>query len=157
MTEYKYKIRYGILPSKIIYNHAVPPQKHIDLINRQNNFYIKLEKSILKEGFINPILVTAGYVAFANYKLPIEMQKDMTKALACNANGGSRLWIAQKHNMDIPCLISDFADCFLEFSAISEIPEIIKYYKYPPQEIGMNDDGLWIRNLPHIHLEGTTK
>jgi len=146
------------IQGEIIYNHVAPPPEYIRLMNMQNNFYINLEKSILDEGVKNPILVVAGHEnIIAKYKLPDKMQKNISKALVCNANGGSRLWIAQKYNMDIPCLISDFADCFLEFSAISEIPEIIKYYKYPPQEIGMNDDGLWIRNLPHIHLEGTTK
>lgn len=164
MNKLKYKVRYGILPSRRIYNHVSPylsndrdPLRYIRIINNQNDFFEKLEKSILEEGIKNPILVVAGHKnIIAKHNLPDEMKKDITKSLVCNASGGSRLWIAQKYNMDIPCLISDFVDRFFEFPAITEIHEIIKYYKYLPQEIGMNEDGLWIRNLPHIHLGDKT-
>ena len=110
-----YKVRYVNLKASSVFNMCGPEhkgphewdeqslierKKRAELViqekEKQNEFYSKLEKSIINDGFRNPILVNAGYcpprkVCF----LPPEMKDDSTKILFCHSNGGSRLWIAK--------------------------------------------------------------
>jgi len=172
-----YFVRYGILDSNLIFNECGPysggPEgwdeesikkreevalRYIKTLNDDRQFYIKLEKSILKEGFRNPILVTAGYCPKIkdrgrNGRLPIFMQQDHSKILTCNINGGSRLWIAQKHNLEIPCIISDFVDRFTQFRLLKNIDDIFSCYKDKPQKILVTKDGIRVRFVPHYHMK----
>lgn len=169
-----YVVRYGLIPSRTIFNYCGPrtldyamkgfteeeinqksllSQRWLDRYNKENQFYIKLEESILKEGFRNPLLVIAGNPnAVPKNTLPEYMQEDSKKILVCNLNGGSRLWVAQKHNIDVPCLISDFVEMFPEFAKIDAVQEMKKYYKDDPERLKYGEDGLWIKSLPHTHL-----
>lgn len=168
-----YKVRYGILDSNIIFNEAGSYtegssgwdnksvkirediwQQKVDNLNKENGFYNKLEKSILKNGFRNPILVDAGSCrlmrkGIQNPFLPIEMQQDHAKILTCNYNGGSRLMIAQKHNLQIPCIISDFVDRFPNFKLLKTKKDIISCYTDPPFRISFNAQGLRL----HLFLD----
>ncbi len=162
----EYKVRYGILNSTIIFNetgfYTEGPfgwddesvktrkekcQQKINEINKESGFYIRLENSILKEGFRNPILVDAGSCrlmrkGIKNPCLPIEMQRDHTKILTCNYNGGSRLMIAQKYNLQIPCIISDFIDRFSDFKLLETNEDIISCFTGQPFRISFNLHGL---------------
>jgi len=161
-----YTLRYGILDSNIIFNevgsYCEGPfgwddesvkireekwQQHINKIEEENGFYTKLEKSILKDGFRNPILVDAGYCpqmrdGIKNRRLPIEMQEDHTKILTCSYNGGSRLMIAQKNNLQIPCVISDFIDRFSDFKLLQTKEDITSCYTDQPRRISFQSFGL---------------
>lgn len=169
-----YIVRYGIIPSRIIFNYCGPrtldyamdgfteeeinqktilSQKWIDRYNKQDQFYIKLEASILKEGFRNPLLIISGNPNIVpKDTLPKYMRDDTKKSLVCNINGGSRLWVAQKHSMDVPCIISDFVNMFPNFSELKSMSKIKKYYKDPPEMLKYNEEGFFITSLPHTHL-----
>ena len=71
------KYYFSIIPSKNIHNSISPElqEGHIDELNEQSGFFTKLEESILKEGIINPILVSIGWAppAIIN-RLPKEAQ-----------------------------------------------------------------------------------
>ena len=144
-----YTLRYGILKSKNIFNECGPhsggkpgwddeaiesrrvvAQRKIDGLNERTNFYNNLEKSILKEGFRNPIIVNAGWCPKIrdrgfNDRLPLDMQEDNSKILACNTNGGSRLWVAQRNDLDIPCIIVDYINRFEDFPILETRDDIL--------------------------------
>jgi hypothetical protein len=103
-----YKVRYGMIPSKQIENKLERPEEEIE---SRFEFYEKLEKSIT-DGFRNPISVTAK-----------------NGELFCKMHGGSRLYIAQKLNIDIPCLIADFNNIYSDFETINSFEELYSKFK----------------------------
>jgi hypothetical protein len=172
-------IRYGILPSNIIFNVFTPgfnrniigwsPEKikerqnagdnYIDMRNKHDGFFRKLEESILKNGIQNPILVSSGFCRpTLRDRLPLEWQDDNNKILTNdNGNGGSRLLIAQKHQMNIPCIIMDHNNRFSELKELRDIEDIEKVYHDKPGTIkivtkGEDRVGVIIYDLPHTHM-----
>lgn len=176
MTKH-YVLRYGILDPNIIFNECGPfsggptgwdqdsitkrqsqAQRYINTQNQKNQFYIKLEQSILEQGFRNPILVNAGWCPRIhdrghNQRLPLEMQADHSKILSCNTNGGSRLYIAQKHNLEIPCIISDYINRFPDFIELKTKQDVLNCYKDKPKKIMILKDHFRIVHLPQIQYD----
>ena len=100
--------------------------------------YNQLEKSILAEGFRNPITITCGPPRKRSWEcVPPEMHDtDPKKLLFLETTvGGSRLWIAQKHNMTIPCLINDWTGKYQELTEFRNADEIAKLYQDPPKKL----------------------
>ena len=162
MTDLPYKVRYRMLPSKDIFNPIgpdntlskwTPPRPRIDEYHRIDIKYHKLEASILKEGIRNPILVIAGWYGDGQkWQMPKEWHDDKVKTLICWRNGGSRLWAAQRHNLDVPCLIADYVNMFPDDKELTSIEEIFKIYKDKPNRIKLIETGIKVYNLPQIHL-----
>lgn len=143
----KYRILYKILNSNIIYNICGPSrqgneEEYINHRNKQDGFYNKLEKSILKEGFRNPILV--------DYAKPNSKYKINTNnyCYMCVSNGGSRLYFAKKYNMDIPCIINDFS-LMLDGIELNNENDIKKYYTDIPKKFVFMNRGLFVSKLPN--------
>lgn len=167
-----YILRYGILDSNIIFNECGPwsggpvgwddasikrrdavAQRLIKTLNEDRGFYINLEASILKDGFRNPILVNAGWCPVVrdrgqNTRLPLDMQEDHSKILSCPQNGGSRLYIAQKNDLEIPCIIADYVDRFPDFEILETREDIIEQYMDKPKKIMMLKESFRIFQLP---------
>ena len=100
--------------------------------------YKQLEKSILAEGFRNPITITCGPPRKRSWEcVPPEMHDtDPKKLLFLETTvGGSRLWIAQKHNMTIPCLINDWTGKYQGLTELRDVDEIAKLYQDPPKKL----------------------
>lgn len=172
MSKRNYTLRYGILDSNIIFNECGPwsggkpgwdeesmatrevkAQHMIDSLNEKNGFYINLEASILKDGFRNPILVNAGWCARIrdrgkNDRLPLEMQDDHSNILSCPQNGGSRLMIAQKHNLKIPCIVADYIDRFPQFKLLETKEDILEQYTHKPGRVAFLKDTFSIYQVP---------
>lgn len=141
-----YNIIYKIINSRKIYNLAGPGRhlspywdsrlnknikndilKIIDERNKIDSFYDRLEKDILLNGFNNPILVKSGFIdPGISYRLG-DLQYNIDKLLICDKWGGSRLWVGQKYNLMIPCLILDFDKKFKETNLSDD--EIKTYFK----------------------------
>lgn len=120
-----YEIKYAVLDSKLISNQCGPRGE-----DAKRSFYKDLEKDVLENGFRNPILVIAGQCLSRSFKdLPKEMQDDSSKILWCGGNGGSRLWVAQRHKLVIPCIISDHVNMFPDAKVLNSIDEIKACYK----------------------------
>ena len=172
----KFKIYHAVLPSNRITNCVAPGYRHvtgdkteagenerrnaqnryITSLNNKNQFYKRLEESVLKDGFINPVLVQAGYCQQIYRKyLPIEHQKDITQCLCCDRHGGSRLWVAQKHDLDIPCIISDFSGMFANagFKELHEDKDMFPLFGVRPKRIIINEHGVHVGQPVHVHLE----
>lgn len=103
--------------------------------------YSRLEQSILAEGFRNPIIITCGTPKKRTIEnLPPEMRdlppKDL---LLCEMTmGGSRLHVAQKHDMKIPCIVNDWTGRFASKPEIKQARDAFQLYKDPPKGITMN-------------------
>jgi len=159
-----YSVKYVVLPSNIIFNLYGPQsfgpvgwtdsiikqkeaaaEARVKLKNKESNFYNNLEKSILEEGFRNPILISVGWVVHNNIKkLPINMQEDHSKIICCDRLGGSRLWVAQKHKMDIPCIASDFVGS-IEGELLTTEDDINGKFIDKPKIIIRNEHGVYLR------------
>ena len=98
--------------------------------------YDKLETSILREGFRNPLIITCGIpVKKKIYHLPPELRKKSPWELFLleGITGGSRLWIAQKHNIPVPCIINDFTGRYSGATQILTTERAQTYFKDPPR------------------------
>lgn len=132
--EIPYTVKYAILPSNSIENKMCPTEDMIKEQNEENEFFIQLEKSILEGGIVNPVgIVAKENEVYITY-------------------GGSRLMIAQKHNMDIPCIIADFDNVFPKAKVITE-EEVASYFKNPPTHFQLRTVKLYIHGCEDIHLK----
>lgn len=126
--------------------------------NKRDNFYTLLESSILKDGFRNPILVCAGWCPPKKHqKLPPPMKNNKSKILICDRHGGSRLYIAQKHNMEIPCIISDFCNQYKDYPLCKNQNDILAYFRDKPDRIVINVHGVHVRKLPQVQFNEVKK
>jgi hypothetical protein len=124
------KIIYATLPGRDIYNGTSPEHLYVVIQRFRDKWwtdecaqlralvvkwfrelyeintgghYSKLRESVLEHGFQNPIIVTAGEpLRRPAWQLP----PTWPQAYLCEANGGSRLALAQELDMDIPCIIN---------------------------------------------------
>jgi hypothetical protein len=107
----------------------------------RRGFYTKLEASILEEGFRNPIFCNA------------------IKEGTFSRVGTSRLWIAKKHGLDIPCIIADYVNRYPDFEELKTEEEIRSKFKDQPNKVELNIETkvghVWISGLPHYHLNET--
>lgn len=151
-----YDIRYGFLKARQIYNSVGPwdfydneqkKKKGLDYILRveeqKPGFYKQLEESILKEGVRNPICVVTGKLDGWQWdQLPEEAK---LHGVWCPQWGGSRLFIAQKHDMMIPCLISDFEKKFTHLEHIVNGNRIRELIDVPIKKIIFSKRGMIIK------------
>jgi len=124
------KIIYAILPGRDIYNGSSP--EHLYRVTKRfkdkwwteeftqlraqvvkwfrelyeintGGHYSKLKASVLEHGFQNPIIVTAG----KSLRRPAwQLPPTWPQSYLCEANGGSRLALAQELDIDVPCIIN---------------------------------------------------
>lgn len=143
-------------------------QKTNERLNRAGvkKFFQNLEQSILQEGFRNPIIVTAGlfsreymkvdrHLNYIHYvtRIPPEQIHNIKRLITCERLGGSRLYIAQKYNMKIPCIINDFIGLVSDGQVLSNQQEILDCFIDKPSNILLNQKGFMAGGLPHIHME----
>lgn len=104
--------------------------------------YSRLERSILDEGIRNPVIVTCGYPKRRTMEnLPPEMRVlPPEKLLLLETNmGGSRLWICQKHNMVIPCIVNDWHGRFNDQPEITNESDARICYLDQPKTLEFNN------------------
>ena len=145
-----YTIRYGVVPSSLISDRVlvanpaygdpigkwgsrpVTPGGH--KLRLLGDFYSKLEESILREGFRNPIFCNCYEEGtFSRY-------------------GTSRLWLAKKHNLDIPCVIADHVGTWVELEELNKKTEIEAKFKDIPEIIHLGWKDMRIDGCAHTHL-----
>lgn len=173
--DYKYSVRFAILHSSIIINVCGPDRfelradnpvdqkkafqetkQHIAKRNNKDGFYSKLERDILKRGFRNPIIVNSGHIAKGYRRLlPDELQTNtaIEKVIICDRHGGSRLYIAKKYNLEIPCLINSFNTKFINCEELASPANIFSKFIDPPEKILHNEDGIHVVNVPQVQME----
>lgn len=104
-----------------------------------NNWFSDIENNILTNGFLNPIIVHAGWVApKEKHKLPT---KDPSNLFVLFHIGGTRLYIAQKHNLEVPCLVCDFNNLVDGIDPIYDPIQAKEYFTKPPLRIDFKSQG----------------
>jgi len=151
----RYKVRYGVLrPSELSNSILVlnkdygdrigefgskpitPYMPYKKMLEAKNGFYSKLEKSILEEGIRNPI-----------FCMSIE-----EGTFGCHP-GTTRLWIAKKHKLDVPCIIADYVDRWIELDQLKSKQDILSKFLDKPEVIVLGHDEMRIDKCPHHHLK----
>ena len=104
-------------------------------------FYTKLEESILKEGFRNPIFCNS------------------IREGTFSRVGTSRLWIARKHELEIPCIIADYVDRWEDLELLETEEDIRSKFQEQPHIVDLDCETkvghVWIGGLKHYHLDET--
>jgi hypothetical protein len=108
-------------------------QEYEEGLNKICGHYSRLESSILREGFRNPLIVTCGRpVRRKGTCVPPEFRSLTTESplFLEGVTGGSRLWVAQKYNIPVPCLINDFVGRYdLTMKVIYSASDARAHYK----------------------------
>ena len=110
-------------------------------MDRLCGHYAKLEQSVLQEGFRNPIVITCGKPQRRKLQnLPPELlAKDPKELLLLEGTtGGSRLWVAQKYNINVPCIVNDFTGRFNHLTPLRTADEVKKFYKDVPRTLTLD-------------------
>ena len=100
--------------------------------------YSQLENSILKEGIRNPVTITCGLPHKRTVDhLPPEMRDWPHEQLLLleTTTGGSRLHVCQKHNFEIPCIVTDWTGRFAAEPEIRNEQEARMCYLDQPKSV----------------------
>lgn len=107
----------------------------------KNGFYTRLEKSILDEGIRNPIFCSSI------------VEGTFSRV------GTSRLWIAKRHGIHVPCVIADYVDRWTDLEELKTEEEIRAKFQDQPHLVDLETKTkighVWIGGLPHYHLDET--
>ena len=170
-----YKIRFLKIKSDQIFNYIEKRRGHEKrkaenrLATHMIKFFDDLEKSVLKDGFRNPIQTsvmsfTKYTTGFQNYLigdknkierfrtelLPDKYRNKEIPIHVCNRTGGSRLWVGQKHNLEIPCIVCDFCEYFPDEHTCPSISCIKSHFVDKPKKISIAKNSISIYGLPRI-------
>ena len=146
------RIRFGVLPSGSISDLVIvknpeygkpvgkwgsrpvkPEMSWYRKLEQENQFYTRLEQSILEDGFRNPI--------FCN---------SIPEGTFCRY-GTSRLWFAKKHKLDIPCVIADYTQSWEDLEELKTEDDIRAKFLDQPEIIW--EPEFRIDSCPHYHLK----
>ena len=149
-----YRIYYGILEYKDIEGIALvdnpaygqrvgkygsrplqPDTTSRQKLEQKYGFYSKLETSIDEEGIRNPIFcqsIEEG--TFGKYGL-------------------SRLWIAKRKRIDIPCIIADYVDRWTHLEELFTKDDILNKYIDKPTMIDLEETYMKIAGCEQMHLD----
>jgi hypothetical protein len=111
-------------------------------LNEICGHYTKLEASILSEGMRNPLIITCGMPmrrTIRNLPPEIRTRPQSQWLLLEGTTGGSRLWVAQKHNLAVPCIVNDRTGRFEGSQRIKTIDDARKHYRDPPAKLIIDD------------------
>lgn len=120
--------------------------------------FSKLEESILKDGIHHPINTAGGQLrdiylndtVDSSIVFPPEHYKNIEKSIYTHTFGGSRLTIAQKYNIKVPCVVHDFSKLFEDCEEVT----IKNYTKWFSNNYKFVTSTPYIRLIFHTHLNG---
>lgn len=116
-------------------------QEYEQALDQLCGHYQKLQQSILQEGFRNPVTVTCGLPRKRTLEhLPPEMRSQDPACLLIleTTTGGSRLHVAQKHNMMIPAIVTDWCGRFCREPEIRNEADARMCYLDQPKSISFH-------------------
>ena len=128
-----YKVKYNPAVNSSIINNII--QATDERYASLGDWLGRLERSILREGFRNPVVLTSK-------------DDGITPRY-----GGSRILVAQKHNLTIPAIIADFNDTFPDSIEIGfDIKKIRSLFKDQPKSIYFKPHGINISGCLDVHM-----
>lgn len=138
-------------------NHRKINEEYEKELDKRVGHYKKLEKDILENGFKNPLIVTCGKPLHRKMThLPPELRTkpDHQLLIMEGTDGGSRLWVAQKHNLPVPCIINDRTGKFREHPRITSPNQATRYFATTPKRARITrQQGFVAGGLVPLHME----
>lgn len=138
-----YRLVYTVLDHSEIFNYLRPKPKQIEERNKKDNFYADLEESVIAEGIRNPLTIVSHSKSkrrryFAT--LPPEVYSDESIVNIC-INGGSRLLMAERHDLKVPCIICDY-ERVLPGKVITTMEHLYSLHRDKPSELILTTYGI---------------
>lgn len=132
-----YKVKYSpAVDSALIDNVLLASEERFAVLG---DWLPRLEASILREGFRNPVVLT------------VHKQED---GGITPRYGGSRIHIAQKYGLFVPAIIADFDDIFPSAIEIGyDANKIRGFFKDPTKHIFFKEVGLNVSGCPDVHMK----
>ncbi len=126
---------------------------YIARFNDVSGHYDRLLKSIAKDGFRNPIMVSAGGLQCRKRtELPPSVRND-DKLVVSEYLGGSRLWAAQRLGVPVPCIVNDYADVLPDAEVLRNQHDVLAKFADVPERIEFPRKGaVRLNNLPFTHI-----
>ena len=118
--------------------------------------YGQLEEDVLANGFRNPIVVTSGTpIRRTINHIPPELRgAPPGKLLTLEGDsGGSRLWVAQKHNLLVDCIINDETGFFRSERQLRTLGECLALYTDVPEAANLGRMGFSSCQLSKTHID----
>lgn len=126
---------------------------YVRRFNDVSGHYERLLDSVARDGFRNPIMVSAGRLERRKAsELPpaLRQREDL---LVSEYLGGSRLWAAQQLGVDVPCIVNDYAGVLPDAEVLPNIDAVLAKFTDAPGRFEMQRKGpVTINNLPFMHL-----
>lgn len=174
-------VRYAVLPTERIFNLTSPrylpeislrwngnyhwhhfryeplrdaiEEHYVKRFNEVSGHYERLLESVAKDGFRNPIMVSAG-------RLERRKQRELPPWLRNNEDnivseylGGSRLWAAMRLGIDVPCIVNDYGNVLPEAEPLHNEREVLAKFTDKPRRFEMSPCGpVTLNDLPFMHL-----
>lgn len=125
-----------------------------------NGHFINLEASMVKDGFHNPINTITGQPRDMYMKnvFPDVVVPDYYNSLpliCTHTFGGSRLIIARKYNMRVPCLVYDYIGAFPNAPEIKNTKELKELFT-DAYNVSSMQSPVIVRAIKHTHMPDST-
>lgn len=126
---------------------------YVDGFNAANGHYERLEADILANGIRNPVMLVSGRVQRRRpEELPPEW-RGRRDVLISEYLGGSRLYIAQKHGLDVPAIVNDFGDLFPDAPRLTTVEQVAACFDQRPNQIEMTEaEGAYVNDMVYTHM-----
>ncbi len=126
---------------------------YIKRFNDVSGHYERLLGSVARDGFRNPIMVSAGRLERRKASELPPALRNREDLLVSEYLGGSRLWAAQQLGVDVPCIVNDYADVLPDAEVLRNEPQVLAKFTDAPGRFEMARKGpVTINNLPFMHL-----
>ena len=91
----------------------------------EGQFYLDLETSMRKDGILNPVLCNCFEEGtFSRY-------------------GSSRLWLAKKNKIKVPCIIADYTGEWSHLEELKTEQDVLAKFKDAPATLQITKDEIW--------------
>jgi hypothetical protein len=121
--------------------------------------FTRLEESVKREGFRNPLIVTSGPPRMKSQKgIPPELLEKPKEEwiLLDGFYGGSRLYVAQKLGMEVPIIVNDWTRAFDESMEIMNLNHLSTFFADTYETAVVHPQhGLVVRNIQSYHMPDT--
>lgn len=126
---------------------------YVDGFNEANGHYTRLEEDILARGIKNPVmLVTGGVQRRQPRELPPEW-RGRRDAIVSEYLGGSRLFIAQKHDLEVPAIVNDFGRVFPDATCLRSVEDVAACFEHRPKTVMFSEaEGAYVNDMVYSHM-----
>ncbi len=123
---------------------------YVDEFNYVNGHYCLLENDIIENGVRNPVMLTTGGVRRRD---KAEVPPRWGGWLISEYLGGSRIYIAQKHNLMIPAIVNDYAGLFLFAKKLNSARDVADCFESRPGIVTFScAEGAYVNDMPFTHM-----